>query len=187
MSTQSVTSKPWPWRTVALVSLAFNLAIGGVLVGGYMAGARFAPPHQMAQGQDTGRVQGQGPTRAFIQAMPREKRGEARRAFTRAFIGAKAQREESRAARLALAEAAVAEPYDPAKVSAALERIRVADMTLQKTMHDVATELLNGLDAAERRDLARALARPGRPDRDRRGGAREEGRGPPREGTPPPP
>lgn len=139
------------WRTVALVSLAANLLIVGGLVGGYAAGARFQPP-RMAQANDA------GPARALLQALPQSERAAMRRELARTFVDARAMRKEARDARTALAQTALAEPYDPAAVKAALARMRAADAALAGRFHDAVADAFAKMSPEERRQALRALA-----------------------------
>lgn len=141
------------WRTIALVSLAANLLIAGVGIGAYAAGARFQPPGQ----SEPARSGPERPMRAFLSALPPERRAETRREMARTLAEARDLRKEAREARVALARAAEAEPYDATAVKAAFARMRTADGAIAARFQDAVADRLATLSPEERRAVLRQL------------------------------
>ena len=160
------------WRNVALVSLALNLVVAGVAIGGYAAGARIAPP---------GAAQGPGradkPLRTLIASVAPERRAGLQREIARTFLSARDARKEARDARLSLAETIRAEPYDAAAVRAAFARMRAADAALAQRFQDMTADQLAAMSPDERRRAVTALVQ-------RRMGAFGRGEGRRGEGRP---
>ncbi|MES1200047.1 MAG: periplasmic heavy metal sensor [Pseudomonadota bacterium] len=146
--------KSFPWRTALFISLAFNLIIISGAIGAYAAGARIERP---SAGGDAAVSSFPGP-RAFMQALPPQARREVRRDLVRTFFTAHAEREEARNARIALFQAARAEPYDPQRVAAAFARVRAADAAVAARFQDSVAQSLARMDAEQRHAALDALA-----------------------------
>ena len=147
--------KSFPWRTALFVSLALNLIVLSAAIGAYAAGARIERP---GFGGAEAISNFPGP-RAFMTALPMPARREVRRDLVRTFFTARAEREESRNARLALFQAARAEPYDSERVSAAFARVRAADAALAARFQDSVAQALSRMDQNQRHAALDALAR----------------------------
>ncbi|MBU6372805.1 MAG: periplasmic heavy metal sensor [Alphaproteobacteria bacterium] len=158
------------WRTVAFVSLAANLLVAGIAIGGYAAGARLQAPGEAAQAR-AGGGGSERPLRAFVAAMPPEQRAQTRREMARTFSESRDLRAAAREARLAVARAAGAEPYDAAAVKAALARMRAADGEVAARFHESLADRLATLSPEQRRTVLRALMQ----RRAERGGAMRGG------------
>jgi uncharacterized membrane protein len=88
---------------------------------------------------------------------------------------------EARAARVQAADALAADPYDPAAVSAALDRARTAEAATRASLENAVVDFAGDLKPEERAVIAKALRDPhGR--RYRRGGF---DRGPKPDAAPP--
>jgi uncharacterized membrane protein len=143
----------FPWRTALFVSLAFNLVLVSAAVGAFASGARLERPVAAQAGP---RALGQ---RAFMDALPEEARRELRRDLAASLVGMRTQRRAARQARLALFEAARAEPYDVARVRAAFADVRAADAEVVGAFHESVAEAFGRLDPEERRTALDALTR----------------------------
>jgi uncharacterized membrane protein len=147
----------FPWRTALFISLALNLVLISAAIGAYATGARLArPAPERELGQ---RIAGQW---AFMQALPPETRRALRRELGRELIDMREERAALRTARAALYEAARAEPYDSARVSAAFAAVRAADAVVIAGFHDALASSLARISAEDRAAALDALAS-GRP------------------------
>lgn len=149
-------SSGWKWtHWLLLASLVLNGLLGGYLIGrisgsphwrGHMAGDAPSP---------FGLSSLPTPLREAMRAKLRENRGEARQMF-----------EGLRAARGELREAIGAEPFDPARLTAAFAELRTTQGALQQNLHGIAVEVVTQMTPDERKRLAEW--RPERRDRDER-------------------
>jgi uncharacterized membrane protein len=148
------------YRLVAIISLAVNLFVIGIFVGGIMRDKRrgFGPP-------------GGGPpfslrgAKGLISSGARPVADEVQRAHEervdRAFDALRAKAEQVDAA-------LGAEPFDKQRLETALDDMRSAHQALQIELHQEFVELATKLEHADREKLVKATRRPGRP----RGGER---------------
>ncbi len=176
-------------RTILLVaSLAANLFLGGILVGGWVAGRGDGPP---PGGPPGGFEPPSQPFRHLIAALTPEARGEARRIFGAHRADIRADFVALHQARLAVAEALTADPYSPAEVAAAFAELRRRTVEVQENIHGALAELAGRIGEDDRRRLVETGARltgaalPGQ-----RGGRphwRDGDRGRPPPPPPPPP
>lgn len=151
------------WIVLLLVSVLAN----GVLIG---AGARswFAPPGpSLSEQAGEGRSRGFD-IRAFVQALPEERRPEARR---RAMAERRALEQELRAAgqaRLRAYRALNADPFDPQVAADALAEARAARTAIEVRTEAIILDLAAELSPEERQAALRAALGPPRmPRRDR--------------------
>lgn len=152
----------FPWRTALFVSVAINLVVISIATGAFLSGARLERPSQEAP------LARLAASRAFMQALPPEARRELRRGLAGSLLDMREHRRASQRARLALYEAAGAEPYDLARVRAAFADVRAADAELAASFQDSVAEALGRLSAEERRQALDAMMR-----RQQRGGISE--------------
>lgn len=142
----------FPWRTALFVSLALNLVLISAAVGALASGARLERPVAQAMPRALGQ-------RAFMEALPEQARRDLRRDLATSVIDMRAQRRAARQARLALLEAARAEPYDVTRVRAAFTEVRAADIAVAAAFHDSVADALGKLQPDERRGALDALIR----------------------------
>ncbi len=159
------------WRTPLLIlSLALNLFLGGLLIGGWIAGRppggdsmidgpMSDGPIQGLAGDRPGSAQSTPGLHRLIGALSPEARPEARRVFQE-------HRRELRTGIIALAEsrrrvaaALSAEPFDPASLAAAFEELRHRTGAVQAGIHDGLVELSVRLNPEDRRRLVEFGAR----------------------------
>lgn len=117
------------------------------------------------------------PMMAIIETMEPSVRDRVRQAMRASALAARPDFEDARAARRSAVEMAGAETYDPAAVSALLDRSRAAELRGRQRLERDMIRLLGSLDPDDRAALAPALARSGG-----RGGRGERG---PRAEAPP--
>lgn len=148
-----MSDKPFPWRTLLFISVAFNLLILGAVAGGYGAGVRLqrdAPEAAIA------RMPG---ARAFMAALPDETRVKVRRALAESWVESRSVRQAAAQARREAFDAAAAEPYDAQRVRAAFARVRQADQAAIGVFQDDIVEAFADLTPQERQDAIAALRR----------------------------
>jgi uncharacterized membrane protein len=138
------------WRDVLLVaSLAVNLAVLGIVAAQYLRKERA--------------VRLMGPAynellpRAFVQALPEERRAAILGALRDSRRDFREQRRELRAAALTVADALDAEPFDAAALDRAVAayRAEVGDLVTEGT--SFAVTMFKGLTPAERKLIAEKL------------------------------
>lgn len=179
----------FPTRTLLLISLALNVLIVGAAVGVFVSGAR------LHRGEGPPGI-GPGP-RAFMGALPREKRQDIRKQLADAWRDNKAERDEAAQARMALLSVLSAEKFDEAAVRAALARVRDADGRLVSKNQDAVIAVIRDLPPQERLAAIGAILRgragmgpgmgPGIGQGQRRWGGRRDGMmGPPPPDAPAP-
>jgi uncharacterized membrane protein len=154
-----MSDKPFPWRTLLFVSVAFNLLVVGAVAGAYGAGVRV---QRDAPEAAVTRMPG---ARAFIVAMPSEAtRATMRRELADSWVESRIARRAASQARREAFDAAAAEPYDVERVRSAFARLREADQAAIGVIHDDVVEAFGRLTPAERRAAIDALrrARPAR-------------------------
>jgi uncharacterized membrane protein len=149
-------ARRWNWLKIALIaSLAINLLFGGAAVARFVAGdtpVRFAMLSQ-------------------VQLVPRKFLGELDGERRRALLDVirpynKTFREGRRTVRaeiVGIAEALEAEPYDPARVTAAVNRFSAESVSLVTEGGRAALDMFAELDPSERRLLAKHLRLRGQP------------------------
>lgn len=137
------------WLTA---SLALNLFLAGLWIGGFAADsggspfeARFRgpPPLFSAQG--------------ILFALPEASREQARDLLDAKSAEIRAAIEDLRAARRAVAGAMAREPLDQAATNAALVELRDRTGAVQSVLHGIVFEIAQDLDPADRERLARAV------------------------------
>lgn len=128
--------KKVPWALLFLISLGINLFLGGMLVAGRMhAGAgRQGPPEGMNAIA--------APFKPYAQRVWKERRGEMQD-----------KKRKVQDARARASEAFAADPFDPARASAALADLRAAQSDAQRVMHEGMIELSKQLPQSERARL----------------------------------
>lgn len=149
-----MSDKPFPWRTLLFVSVAFNLLVVGAVVGAYGAGVRV---QREAPEAAVTRMPG---ARAFIVAMPSEEtRAAMRSKLADSWVESRSARTAAGQARREAFDAAAAEPYDVERVRAAFARLREADQAAIGVIHDDVVEAFGQLTPAERRAAIEELRR----------------------------
>lgn len=137
------------WLTA---SLALNLFLAGLWIGGFAADsgespfeARFRgpPPLFSAQG--------------ILFALPEASREQARDLLDAKSAEIRAAIEDLRAARRAVAATMAREPLDQAATSAALVELRKRTGGVQAVLHEIVFEIAQDLEPADRERLARAV------------------------------
>ena len=142
----------FPWRTLLLVSGALNLLVVGAVAGAIVAGVRIeragpaSPPAQMP-----------GAPRVIVAALPAEIRERVGADVAQSYQQSETHRRASAEARHAAYDAAMAEPYDVARVRAAFARMREADQAAVAVFHDSFAQTLATLTPAERRAALDAI------------------------------
>lgn len=147
------------YRLVAIVSLALNLFVIGIFVGGVLRDKRrgFGPG-----GGPPFSVRGaKGLISSAAQPIAEEVQRAHEERVDRAFDVLRAKAEQ-------VDVAVAAEPFDKAKLEAALSDMRDAHQALQIELHQEFVELAAKLERPDREKLVKATRRPGRP----RGGGR---------------
>jgi uncharacterized membrane protein len=147
-----MSDKPFPWRTLLFISVAFNLLVVGAIAGGYGAGVRI---QREAPEAAVTRMPG---ARAFIGAMPSEEaRTKMRGELADSWVESRTARSAAGQARREAFDAAAAEPYDVERVRAAFARLREADQAAIGVIHDDVVEAFGRMTPAERRAAIDAL------------------------------
>lgn len=138
------------WLKIALIaSLAVNLLfVGGAAARWYMGYG----PERMARTLQMQLI----PRRFFIE-LDRDRRAELLAVFKSYDKQFRDGRKLAREQVAALADALDAEPYDPAKVTAAIDGFKSSSETLYATGGDAALTLIGKLTAEERKQLAQQL------------------------------
>lgn len=128
----------------AIVSLCLNLFLVGLMAGHWVYGPRFGPG-------------GPGPRPHGVEAMIAGLPEDVRPLFKKSFEAAKPQfdaaRSQIRAARDKLAQAAEADPFDPAALDSAFHDLQQAMDAMALTAHQTIREILPQIPAKERHDL----------------------------------
>lgn len=144
----------FPWRTVLFISLALNLLLIGAAAGAWGAGVRLE--REGNRGAVVERMPG---PRAFLRALPAETRAIMRRELGDSWGESREARQAAIQARREAFAAAAAEPYDPARVRAAFERLRASDQAAIAIFHDNIAEAFGTLSPEQRREALDALRR----------------------------
>lgn len=128
--------KKTPWALLFLISFGINLFLGGMLVAGRMhrGGGRESQPEGMNAIA--------APYKPHAQRIWKERRGELQD-----------KKRKVQEARARVAEAMTAEPFDPARATAALADLRAAQADAQRVMHEGMVELAKELPKSERARL----------------------------------
>jgi len=153
------------WRLIAIVSIAMNLFLAGLMAGGFLRKGRGDRPQLAARAfsmKGAGRALGPE-VRPVVDEIREARQGERRAYF-----------ERLRTAANEATSALSAEPFDSKRLDAALAELRNAHVALQEQSHAGFRQLAERLTPAQRAALAEANARFGR-----RGG-----RGVPKHGRP---
>jgi uncharacterized membrane protein len=149
-----MSDKPFPWRTLLFISVAFNLLVVGAVAGAYGAGVRV---QREAPEAAVTRMPG---ARAFIRAMPSEAtRAKMRGDLADSWVESRTARGAAGQARREAFDAAAAEPYDVERVRAAFARLREADQAAIGVIHDDVVEAFGRMTPEERRAAINALRR----------------------------
>ena len=153
------------WLKIALIaSLAVNLLfVGGGVARWYMGFG----PERMSRG-----LQMQLIPRRFFMEMDRDRRTELLSVFRSRDKQFRDGRAAIRAQVGAIADALDAEPYDPARLMAALKDYTAKSEALYSAGGDTALELIAKLTPAERKTLAAQLRQRGRPAPDDKPGGK---------------
>jgi len=133
-------------------SAALNVLLIGVIIGAAAGGVRLASREAPAIERLTAGA-------AAFRALPEDKRAALRADLRRTFRETRALRAASAEAREAVFDAAIAEPYDAARMRAALERWRIANAAAQAAWQDAVAEAVGDLSPEERRAVVGAFAR----------------------------
>ena len=128
------------------LSLALNFVVIGLAVG---AAIKF---HRHGHGHG-----GVATIGHIMWALPSESRDRAKELIRAARPDLKALRTERKAAKLALADAIEASPFDAEAVTAAFAALRDKDQTNKASTHAVMVDILRLLTAEERADVAQSL------------------------------
>lgn len=156
----------FPWRTALFISLAVNLILISAAIGAFATGARLSRPAEVQEPVAAEALPSRlASTRAFMQALPPETRRTLRRELARELIAMREERNAAREARLALYQAASAEPYDAARVRAAFAAVREADAVLLAGFHNALADGLARISETDRAAALEAMQR-GRPIRE---------------------
>ncbi|KQN06494.1 periplasmic heavy metal sensor [Sphingomonas sp. Leaf25] len=137
-----MTRSTWRWL---MVSLALNALLLGALLGGGWMLARSPAPAPIARLRDAGNALSTAQQPRF-RAMLRQARSANRPLLDRA-----------RRARADAAAALVAQPFDQAALAAALDRARVADLTLRQAREAAIIRFAATLSPDDRAALAAGL------------------------------
>ena len=160
MSETETPRRAFPWRAALFASLGLNILGAGAAIGALASGARLERPALAAPAEpDEAPSALRGP-RAFLEAAPPQAREALRRDLGRVWRDTKSLREEARAARLALYDAATTETYDAARMRAAFERVREANQSAIAPYHDSLADNLALLNLEERRAAVDAVLAP---------------------------
>jgi uncharacterized membrane protein len=142
------------WLLAALVvSLAVNLAVGGVVLGHVLRG----PP-----GWRPGDPEG-GPAHRLMRLLPPEARDTMRQSFEAAGPDIRARAKALREARDRVRDAIAAEPFDRARLDAALSDMRVHVDALQTAVQAAIADGVSKLPADVRRKVSE-IRPPGPPE-----------------------
>lgn len=128
---------------VLVVSLALNLLFVGLVAGSWWR-------HGPSGSRDriiTGAVE------RLMQDLPEDKRGHAAQLLKQHRESVRPVRQQLRDARDAAKEAVLTEPFDEAKVQAALARFREIRTSQHKSMHAMVMDLMKQLTLEERKEL----------------------------------
>jgi uncharacterized membrane protein len=153
-------------RIALFLSVALNVLLVGVIAGALIADSRGA---RMRGEAAVARLPNM---RVILDSLPPERASEVRSAVINTWMKARAERQGAREARLGVARAVAAEPYDVAATKAAFAKMRAADGAVAARFHDVVAEAMAQMTVEERRALLRQLA--GRRLQNRRAGAPDE-------------
>lgn len=146
------------FRLLLIVSLAANLLLGGIFAGGFIEAWRRGPepadgrppPFRLHMGR-------------MLEHLPEDVRDRAQALMERHRGEMHGSVRAMRRARREMRAALVAEPFDPARLEAALAELRTRGGAAQASMHGAMLELASDLTPEARRALAEGLARPRRP------------------------
>jgi uncharacterized membrane protein len=133
----------WLW-VVLILSLALNLLVIGIVAGSWW---RHGGPRDHRDRIFTGAIE------RLMKDLPEAKRQHARDLLERHRQAVSPIRGELREARKNAKEAVLTEPYDEAKVKAALARFREIRLSQHQSMHDMMLGLLKDLTLKERKQL----------------------------------
>ncbi len=133
------------------VSLALNLAVVGVVAGAVMGRGEDGNDRSLAL-----RSLGLGP---FAIALDRDDRAALREQIEASGVSLRDDRRAIGQALRAVQEALLAEPFDRALAEGALEQSRGLVVALQETGHTALLDLMEGMSAPERAELAESLNR----------------------------
>lgn len=167
------------WSVWLVVSLVVNALLIGFIFGGGIHD-RVQPREQAGPAPRGGFEM----VRGLDQIASEEDRAEIRRVFREVFRETRDVRRDQRRARWAFAQAAMAEPYDEARVIETLERVRETGLALETEIHTALASQLGRFDVEQRRALIFAMSRNDRQGRrgpNGRQGEERRGPGDPRE------
>ena len=162
--------KRLPW--ILIGSLGTNALLVGALAGVWMTTQRTPePPPLRLQMADRAMVDERLFMRRLMRALPQEKSRELRRTLATGWVGSRPLRQDIQAAREAMREAFLADPYDVAATREAMERLRTLEAERRAATDAQLSEVLETVPAEARRE---ALERPRRERGLRRGGGGRE-------------
>ncbi len=161
-----------------IASLVVNALLVGLVIGGALG-----KPGERHRGH-----RGGGDdfmiARGLQSIVPESRNGEIRQAFREAFVQSRGQWREKREARRAMMDAISREPFEPATLDAAFERMRAADTALTRNFQETLVTQISELSDTERAELAdwlEAVERERRERREERRDRRGDGPPPPRD------
>lgn len=171
-----------PLGVVLAISLIANALLLGLWIGNAMGKGK--PPHDRGPrgGGEEAVI-----ARALESILPEGSRQEMRSAFREGFRKAAPYMLQKRQARQELKAALGAEPFDPAAVEAAFDRILEADQRLTRSFHGVLAEELSSLTQTQRNELVAWMDELEATRREWRSHRKDRGDRPDGRGGPPPP
>lgn len=152
----------WLWPLL-IVSLALNLLFVGLMAGNWWRHGGHGGRNKVF----TGAIE------KLMQDLPEAKRDHAATLLNRHREEVRPLRQQLRDARKTAKDAVLTEPYDAAKVEAALARFREIRTSQHKSMHNMIMDLLKDLNLEERKKLLDHI-RAGFKSRWRRRGSKEK-------------
>lgn len=142
------------WSVWLIASLVVNALLIGFIFGGGLHN-RVQPKEQAGPAPRGGFEM----VRGLDQIASEEDRDEIRRVFRDVFRETRDVRRDQRRARFAFAQAAMAEPYDEARVLEALERVRETGLAVETEIHAALASQLGRFNVEQRRALIFAMSR----------------------------
>ncbi len=143
-------------RVLLIGSLALNLFLVGLLVGGWAGGVRILGP-VMIQGRAPLFGGAEMDLRQVASMLPEQSRTKLREIMRDAFPEMRPALREGRQARLEINRALQAKPFDVASLGAAFEQSRDADQRVRTLFHETFLEFVGTLDDQEREFLYQAI------------------------------
>ena len=141
----------WLWPLL-IASLALNLLVAGVLIGGAVIRGWHGPGRHGVSAFE-------GPIVRFVDRLPRERRNALGPLLDKHRGNVLASAPSMRQVRRDLADALTAEPFDRKRFETALDSIGAAETSARKVAATSAGDLVSALSADERRGLVRSMRR----------------------------